>query len=211
VVEVSDTDGASTASVSAVILDQDLEFGRVCTVPVEQSDWRPSEQIDPSSVNHLTPLQRDRLLAVLDTFPESFSEKPGLYTVVEHEIVMSPEFIPRRVRAYKVAESLKDEVDRQIATLLSDGFIRHSSSPQASPIVCVLKKTKVTQNTNPNLSETEVAIKPEVRLAKDYRYLNCSTQSFPFPVPDQQTVLDAISRFNVISVFDVRHCIGKRQ
>jgi len=88
--------------------------------------------------------------------------------------------------------------------LLSDGFIRHSSSPQASPIVCVLKKTKVTQNTNPNLSETEVSIKPEVRLAIDYRYLNSSTQSFPFSVPDQQTVLDAISRFNVISVFDVR-------
>jgi len=68
----------------------------------------------------------------------------------------------------------------------------------------VLKKTKVTQNTNPNVSETEIAIKPEVRLAIDYRYLNSSTQTFPFPVPDQQTTLDVISRFNVISVFDVR-------
>ena len=118
--------------------------------------------------------------------------------------MMSPEFIPRRARAYKVAESLKDEVERQIATLLSDGFIRHSSSPQANPIVCVLKKTKVTQNTNSNVCENEVAIKPEVRLAIDYRYFNSSTQSFPFPVQDQQTALDAISRFNVISVFDVR-------
>jgi len=59
VVEVTDIEGSSTASVSAVILDQDLEFGRACTVPVEQSDRRPSEQIDPSSVSHLTPLDRD--------------------------------------------------------------------------------------------------------------------------------------------------------
>jgi len=57
----------------------------------------------------------------------------------------------------------------------------------------VLKKTKVTQNTNPNLSETEVAIKAEVRLVIDYRYLNSSTQSLPFLVLDQQTVLDAIA------------------
>jgi len=71
----------------------------------EQSDRRQREQIDPSSVSHSTPLQSDRLLAVLDTFSECFSEKPDLCTLVEHEIVMSPEFIPRRARAYKVAES----------------------------------------------------------------------------------------------------------
>ena len=97
--EVLDTKGTSIASVSAVILDQDSEFGRVYTVPVEQSDRRPSEQIDPSSVSHLSHLQRDRLLAVLDKFPERFRKKPGLCTLMEREIVMSPEFAPRRARA----------------------------------------------------------------------------------------------------------------
>jgi len=80
------------------------------------------------------------LLVVLDRFPECFDEKPGLCTLVEHEIIMSADFIPRRARAYKVPESLKEEVDKQISTFLKDGFIRHSSSPQASPIVCVLNE-----------------------------------------------------------------------
>ena len=174
------------------------------TVPVDLSCQLPSQRIEPSSVAHLTNTQRDLLLAVLDKFRDCFLEKPGLCTLVEHEIIMSPEFVPKRARAYKIAESLKDEVDKQIATLLSDGFIRHSSSPQASPIVCVLKKTKVTQSNGSNQNINEAVIKPEVRLAIDYRYLNGFTQAFPFPVPDQQTALDSISRFNVISVFDVR-------
>ena len=204
--EVTDSGDVLGVSVNSVILEQDSEFGSVYTVPVEPSLSLPSQRIDPSHIAHLTRSQQVQLLAVLDRFPECFDEKPGLCTLVEHEIIMSADFIPRRARAYKVPESLKEEVDKQIPTLLKDGFIRHSSSPQASPIVCVLKKVKVTQENclDVSLDKSSVLAKPEVRLAIDFRYLNSFTQAFPFPVPDQQDALDAISRFNVISVFDLR-------
>jgi hypothetical protein len=69
-----------------------------------------------------------------------------------------------------------------------------------------LKKIKVTQENclDVSLNKSSILAKPEVRLAIDFRYLNSFTQAFPFPVPDQQDALDAISRFNVISVFDLR-------
>jgi len=51
----------------------------------------------------------------------------------------------------------KDEVDRQIAELLSMGLIHRSNSPMASPIVCVAKKDG------------------GVRIACDYRYMNTYT------------------------------------
>jgi len=49
------------------------------------------------------------------------------------------DFKPKRLRAYKVPERLKPEVDRQIQELLKLGFIRPSKSEMASPLVCILK------------------------------------------------------------------------
>lgn len=64
--------------------------------------------------------------------------------------------------------------------LLKDSFIRPSTSPQASPIECVLKKT------------IDSSGEPEVCLTVDFRYVNPYTKSFPFPVQDQQRILDFI-------------------
>jgi len=74
------------------------------------------------------------------------------------------EFVPRQVRPYRVPAVFKDEVDRQIAELLSMGLIRRSNSPVASPIVCVAKKDG------------------GVRIACDYRYLNTYTVGDAFPM-----------------------------
>ena len=61
--------------------------------------------------------------------------------------------------------SVPDDVDRQIRTLLRDGFIQQSSSPQTSPIVCVLKKTKDTELWKTNdCNNHEMKKKPEVRI-----------------------------------------------
>ena len=71
---------------------------------------------------------------------------------VYHEIPVSPD---KRLETYRLPENLKPEVDRQITELLRSGFIEPSTSPMASPIVCVLKG-KSGQN--------------GVRLAVEFRY-----------------------------------------
>jgi len=55
---------------------------------------------------------------------------------VYHEIPIASDFRPKRLKAYRVPENLKPEVDRQITELFRLGFIEQSTSPMASPIVC---------------------------------------------------------------------------
>jgi hypothetical protein len=91
-------------------------------------------------------------LHVLDEFLQCFADRPGFCKVVEHKIITLPGFVPKRAKAYKIPEILKEDVDKQIETLLKDGFIRPSTSPQASPVVCVLKKPKNKANQQEGLT-----------------------------------------------------------
>ena len=68
-----------------------------------------------------------------------FSDVPGYTDVVTHTILLTDDFKPKRVYAYRVPEKLKPEVDHQIQEMLRNGIIRPSQSPMASPLVCVLK------------------------------------------------------------------------
>jgi hypothetical protein len=189
-----------TALAHSVVLEQDKEFGRVLSLPVIDSELLPSQKVDKSYLSHLSEDDQQELLKLLDEFPQIFADKPGFCGLVEHEIITLPGFVPKRAKAYKIPEILKVEVDKQIDTLLKDGFIRPSTSPMASGIVCVLKKPKPVQGQTGDA----VQVKPEVRLTVDYRYLNAHTQPFSFPVPDQEEVLAAIGKFKIISVFDAR-------
>jgi hypothetical protein len=65
------------------------------------------------------------------------SRKPGLCQILEHEIHVTPDFKPKRLKEYRIPEKFKSEVDRQIQELLQLGLIHESTSPQASPVVCV--------------------------------------------------------------------------
>ena len=96
-------------------------------------------------------------MALLDKYSECFSQKPGLCTVIQHEINVSADFKPKRLRAYRVPENLKIMVEAQINELLKLGIIKPSKSEMGSPIVCVLKGKDG---------------KDGVRIAVDYRYLN---------------------------------------
>ena len=73
--------------------------------------------------------QQTELLAVLDRYPECFSDVPGLTDVTKHSIPFVPFFKPKRLHAYRVPERLKPEVDRQIQEMLDNGIIRPSHSP----------------------------------------------------------------------------------
>ena len=80
------------------------------------------------------------MLEVLDRLSECFSDKPGYCDLVQHGIHVTESFKPKRLRAYRVPESLKPEVEKQkIEEMLQLRIIKPSKSEMASPIVCVLK------------------------------------------------------------------------
>ena len=125
----------------------------------------PSQKVDPESISHLTQKQQTELLEVLDCYPECFSDMPGHVDVIQHTITLTDNFKQKRLSAYRVPERLKPEVDRQIQEMLEIGIIRPSQSPMASPLVCVLKGRDGRDG---------------VRLAVDYRYVNCFTRGVLF-------------------------------
>jgi len=104
------------------------------------------------------------LLAVLDKYPECFSDTPGHTEEAEHNIPLMPGFVPKLMHAYKIPEKLKVEVEEQIQNMLKQGIIEPSQSPMASPIVCILKGKDGRDG---------------VRLAVDYRYVNRYADAYP--------------------------------
>jgi len=124
------------------------------------------------------------LLSVLDEFAICFSDRPGLYTGAVHRIETTAEFKPKRMRAYRVPEVFKPDVEKQIRELLDMGLVRPSVSPMASPIVCVAKKNG------------------RVRLAVDYRYVSSFTVADAYPMVTVNEILNKMESANYISLFD---------
>jgi len=178
--------------VSSVIADQDVEFGNIVSMPCVEAEKLPSCTIDKMLIDHLADKEQQQLLELLDEFSACFSDKPGLCSVVQHEVVTLPGFVPKRIKPYRIPESLKPEVERQIDILLKDGIIVPSTSPMISPIVCVVKQGEIKTGSM------------QVRIVCDYRYLNKYTQFDPFPVADQEDVMNKLASFNIISVFDAK-------
>ena len=79
-----------------IIKEDEYEFGEVPLGPTGK--YEPlcllSQKIDTECLTHLDNAQRTELLHVLDQFPEYFSDNPGIYEFVSHEIKVTPEFKP---------------------------------------------------------------------------------------------------------------------
>ena len=173
-----------------VIFERDEDFGPIEIIEEQPVTLDlPSKRIDSTKISHLEESQRGELLALLDEYPDVFSDKPGFCPLIEHSIQVNAEFKPKRLRAYKVPEVLKPEVDRQIKEMIEQGIIVPSNSEMASPIVCVLK--------GPNGQNG-------VRIAVDYRHVNHYSAGDCFPTPDIPDVLHKVGKANYISCFDAK-------
>jgi len=93
---------ASVQSVG-VVNEQDEDFGSIecVTMPNQINEpTLPSQRINPQQLEHLTPKQCTRLLAVLDEFEDCFTDTPKHCTLILHEIRVSDGFQPKASRAY---------------------------------------------------------------------------------------------------------------
>jgi len=148
----------------------------------------PSEQIDHT---HLTVDQQAELLQLLDKYAACFADTAGHCDNVTHRIVVDDAFVPKRLRAYRVPELLKPEVDKQIQSMLEQGIIQPSQSPMTSPLVCIRKRPDKDGNRG-------------VRLAADYRYVNRHTRNDAYPIPDLASIFRRVGKANFISVADCK-------
>jgi len=175
----------------AIIYDKEKDFDEVEVIETSPtvSELLPSQKIDPDKLKHLSVQQRQELLSVLDKYQECFTDKPGLCTLVTHEINVTDDFKPKRLRAYRVPESLKPDVEKQIQKMLAMGIIKPSKSEMASPIVCVLKGKDG---------------KDGVRIAIDYRYLNKFSLGDAYPTPDIGDIIQKVGKARLVSTCDLK-------
>ena len=130
---------------------------------------------------------RQKLLNTLIKYQDCFSKHEtdlGLTHLVQHSIdtgTAKPVKQPPR----RPPMALAGEETAAIEKMLSQGVIRESSSPWASPIVLVKKKDG------------------KIRTCIDYRQLNKVTRKDAFPLPKVQECLDALSGSAIFTTLDL--------
>jgi hypothetical protein len=108
----------------------------------------------------------------------------GLTHLVEHPIKTN-DAEPVKQRPTREPLAYSDEEKKAIEDLLKKGVIRKSTSPWASPIVLVKKKSGA------------------LRLCIDYRRVNALVKQDGFPLPRVQECLDAVAGDSLFSSFDL--------
>jgi len=103
-----------------------------------------------------------------------------------HEIPLIPGAQPVFIRPYRYPPKLKDEIERQVQEMLSQGLIRPSSSSFSSPVLLVQKKDGT------------------YRFCVDFRHLNALTRKSKFPVPVLDQLMDELTNAKWFSTLDLR-------
>jgi hypothetical protein len=94
--------------------------------------------------DHLNEEETKSLLEMCFDYQDVFylpGDRLSSTNVVKHIITLEPGVGPINTRHYRLPESQKEEVDRQVNHLLENGIIVKSDSPWNSPLLVVPKKT----------------------------------------------------------------------
>ena len=135
----------------------------------------------------LTEFERDKVKQMLQAHSDTFSKDEfdiGMTTLTEHVIDVGSQR-PIKQPPRRVPTAFADEEEKVIKQLEEQGIIRASTSPWASPIVLVRKKSG------------------KIRPCVDYRRLNAVTIKDAFPLPRITDCLDAVADATMFSCFDV--------
>jgi hypothetical protein len=125
--------------------------------------------------------------AILAQFPQVFMVHTSLppKPACGHAIPLISGATPVNVQAYHYPPSLKDEIERQVNTMLEQGLIQPSKSPFSSPVLLVRKKDGTW------------------RFCVDYRYLNAMTVKSAYPIPIFDQLLDELGSTAWFSILDL--------
>lgn len=126
-----------------------------------------------------------------------FSDVFGL----ESEVITTNNFYEQKLRVkdkqpvyiknYRIPHTHKEEIERQVTKLISDGIVEPSHSEYNSPILLVPKKSL------PSSKEKRW------RLVIDYRQINKKLVADKFPLPRIDDILDQLGRAKYFSCLDL--------
>ena len=139
------------------------------------------------SVEDMPDNQKRAVAGLLVKYQSTFSQSEfdiGLTNLTEHPI-KTGDAPPVKQRPRRIPLAHAEEERKAIEELLQKGVIRKSTSPWASPIVLVRKKSG------------------EIRPCVDYRKVNELVKPDGYPLPRIQDCLDAVADSSLFSSFDL--------
>ena len=131
--------------------------------------------------------EKQRIAKTLTDFQDTFSKDEfdlGYTNLIEHTIDVG-DHKPIKQAPRRVPVAFASEEEKVIKQLEQQGIIRKSTSPWASPICLVRKKSG------------------KIRPCFDYRRLNEITQKDAFPLPRINDCLDSVAGAKLFSTFDL--------
>jgi hypothetical protein len=144
-------------------------------------------------MDHLNAQERELLVNTCKEFQDIFflpGDKLSSTIGTTHSIHLEPGTEPVNSRPYRLPETQKVEVDRQVQQLLRDGIIEESTSAWNSPILVIPKKM-------------DASGQRKFRLVVDYRKLNEKTVGNAYPLPDITEILDQLGQAKYYSCVDL--------
>lgn len=159
---------------------------------LQQNSCLKRKLFDQLRIDHLNTDEKSKLLKVISQYDDVFfmeGNKLSFTSAIKHSIKTNDE-MPIHAKSYRYPFCHREEVKRQISTLLDQGIIRHSSSPWTSPVWIVPKKL-------------DASGKRKWRLVIDYRKLNEKTIDDRYPIPNITDILDKLGRCMYFTTLDL--------
>ena len=108
----------------------------------------------------------------------------------QHSINVEPGTEPINTRPYRLPDSLKEKVNKQVQKLLQEEITEKSESPWNSPILVVPKKA-------------DASGQQKFRFVVDYRKLKEKPAGNAYPLPDITEILDQLGQAKYFSCLDL--------
>jgi len=142
--------------------------------------------------DHLNSEEEEDLLKLIRKHSDRFhlpGDALGCTNATQHVIPTINE-IPIHTKQYRFPPVHKEEINKQVGTLLHDSIIEPSTSPYNSPLWIVPKKADSVGN-------------KRWRMVIDYRALNEKTIGDAYPLPNITDILDQLGNAKYFSVLDL--------
>ncbi|GFR26051.1 transposon Ty3-I Gag-Pol polyprotein [Trichonephila clavata] len=99
-----------------LIFDQDDEFGELHYAPTDTVELDVNDIYNHvmDSSSGLENSQKHQLADLLSKFSDIFSSVPGSAKVKGHSVSLMPDYVPKKLKPYRVPIALQEEVNKQI-------------------------------------------------------------------------------------------------
>jgi hypothetical protein len=158
----------------------------------DQSRSRAERVVESLMTDHLN-VEKRSLLEMCFDYQDVFylpGDRLSSTDAARHSILLESGVAPLNTRPYRLPESQKEEVERQVKQLLQEGIIVKSDSPWNSPLLVVPKKT------GPDGEK-------KWHMVVDFRKLNEETVGDAYPLPDITEILDQLGQSKYFTCLDM--------